>query len=81
MEEREKVVSKMWEVYSHNRQIRLPAFWRVAFEAAYEELASDASQIREAAISEIARMSMQRSLDLENNPGDSKVMDFVISLL
>ena len=66
----------MWEVYSHNREIRLPEFWRAAFEAAYEELAGDASRIREDAISEIARMSMQRLLDLETYPRNSKVLKF-----
>lgn len=65
MEEREKVVKHMWEVYvSQSRRIRLPRFWQEAFEAAYEELASDDAEIREAAVSEIARMSM-RMVDLD----------------
>ncbi|ONK74486.1 uncharacterized protein A4U43_C03F6770 [Asparagus officinalis] len=72
VEEREKVVRKMWEVYSHNRQIQLPRFWREAFEAAYEELADEDSKIREDTISEIARMSMQRLLDLESYPRNPK---------
>lgn len=67
------MVRKMWEVYSHNREIRLPRFWREAFEAAYEELASDEERVRAEAILEIARMSMQRSLDLESY----KVLNFV----
>ncbi|XVE87281.1 hypothetical protein DITRI_Ditri18aG0104400 [Diplodiscus trichospermus] len=64
MEEREKVVRHMWDVYTNSRRIRLPRFWREAFEAAYEELTSDAPGVREAAISEIAKMSV-RSLELD----------------
>ncbi|KAJ6828000.1 uncharacterized protein M6B38_364520 [Iris pallida] len=64
VEEREKVVRQMWEVYSHGRLIRLPRFWREAFEAAYEELASDDDAVRDGAISEIAKMSM-RMMDLD----------------
>ncbi|XP_058081054.1 uncharacterized protein LOC131229182 [Magnolia sinica] len=70
IEEREKVVKHMWDVYTHSRRIRLPRFWQEAFEAAYEELASDAPGVREAAISEIAKMSM-RMIDLEPPPRQS----------
>ncbi|CAK9320651.1 unnamed protein product [Citrullus colocynthis] len=58
MEEREKIVKHMWDVYTNNRRIRLPRFWQEAFEAAYEDLTSEVPGDREAAISEIARMSV-----------------------
>ncbi|KAG8662680.1 hypothetical protein MANES_01G133800v8 [Manihot esculenta] len=58
MEEREKVVKHMWDVYTNSRRVRLPRFWQEAFEAAYEELTSDVPGIRDAAFSEIARMSV-----------------------
>jgi len=67
VEEREKVVRHMWDVYtsqSQSRRIRLPRFWQEAFEAAYEELASDDAEVRDSAVSEIAKMSM-RMLYLE----------------
>ncbi|CAM8985672.1 unnamed protein product [Rhodiola kirilowii] len=57
MEEREKVVQKMWDVYT-NGHVRLPRFWQEAFESAYEELSTDDPGVREAAISEIAKMSI-----------------------
>ncbi|XVF31562.1 hypothetical protein REPUB_Repub17cG0001400 [Reevesia pubescens] len=41
MEEREKAVKQIWDVYTNSRRIRLPRFWQEAFEAAYEELTSD----------------------------------------
>ncbi|WOK99220.1 hypothetical protein Cni_G07932 [Canna indica] len=58
MEEREKVVKHMWDAYAHNRRIRMPRFWQEAFKAAYEELAGDDPTARDAAITEIARMSV-----------------------
>lgn len=64
MEEREKVVRHMWDVYTNSRRIRLPRFWEEAFEAAYEDLASDVPGVSEAAITEIAKMSV-RSVDLD----------------
>ncbi|KDP27567.1 hypothetical protein JCGZ_20030 [Jatropha curcas] len=67
MEEREKVVKHMWDVYTNSRRIRLPRFWLEAFEAAYEELTSDVPGIRDAAISEIAKMSV-RSIILDPPP-------------
>ncbi|KAA8547340.1 hypothetical protein F0562_003796 [Nyssa sinensis] len=67
MEESEKVVKHMWDVYTNSHRIRLPRFWQEAFEAAYEDLTSDVSGVREAAISEIAKMSM-RSIDLQPPP-------------
>ncbi|KAK8497496.1 hypothetical protein V6N11_076596 [Hibiscus sabdariffa] len=67
MEEREKVVKHMWDVYTNSRRIRLPRFWQEAFEAAYEELTSDVPGVREAAITEIAKMSV-RYVDLDPPP-------------
>ncbi|KAK4260003.1 hypothetical protein QN277_003179 [Acacia crassicarpa] len=58
MEEREKVVKHMWDVYTNSRRIRLPRFWQEAFEAAYEALTSDVPELRDAAITEIAKMSV-----------------------
>ncbi|KAL2520607.1 hypothetical protein Fot_24530 [Forsythia ovata] len=57
MEEREKLVKHVWDVYTNSRRIRLPGFWQEAFVAAYEDLTSEVPEVREAAISEIARMS------------------------
>ncbi|KAF5736065.1 hypothetical protein HS088_TW14G00199 [Tripterygium wilfordii] len=70
MEEREKVVKHMWDVYTNSRRIRLPRFWQEAFEAAYEELSSDIPEVREAAITEIAKMSV-RSFGLDPPPVQS----------
>ena len=41
MEEREKVVKHMWDVYTNSQWSRLPRFWHEAFEAAYEDLTND----------------------------------------
>lgn len=70
MEEREKVVKHMWDVYTNSHRIRIPRFWQEAFEAAYEELTSDVTEIRDAAISEIANMSMN-SINLDSPPSVS----------
>uniref|UniRef100_A0A6M2EKN4 Uncharacterized protein n=1 Tax=Populus davidiana TaxID=266767 RepID=A0A6M2EKN4_9ROSI len=70
MEEREKAVKHMWDIYTNSRRIRLPKFWQEAFEAAYEELTSDAPDVKEAAITEIAKMSI-RSIDLNPLPVQS----------
>lgn len=67
MEEREKVVKHMWDVYTNSRRIKLPRFWQEAFVAAYEDLTSDAPEVRESAISEIARMSLH-SINLDPPP-------------
>ncbi|XWS29311.1 hypothetical protein CRYUN_Cryun24cG0018100 [Craigia yunnanensis] len=67
MEEIEKVVKHMWDVYTNSRRIRLPRFWQEAFEAAYEEFTSDAPTVREVAITEIAKMSV-RSVVLDPRP-------------
>ncbi|KAK8683785.1 hypothetical protein V6N13_039834 [Hibiscus sabdariffa] len=65
LEEREKVVKKMWEVYTHSKRARLPRFWVEAFEAAYENLSSDVAGVGDYAFSEIAKLSM-RSLNLDS---------------
>ncbi|KAG5412637.1 hypothetical protein BRARA_A00203 [Brassica rapa] len=65
MEEREKVVKHMWDVYTNSRRIKLPQFWQQAFVAAYEELTSDVPGVRDAAIGEIAKMSVARSISLD----------------
>ncbi|XAR57892.1 hypothetical protein NMG60_11026180 [Bertholletia excelsa] len=67
MEEREKLVQHMWDVYTNSRRIRLPRFWQEAFEAAYEELTSEEPGVHEEAISEIAKMSL-RNIDFEPPP-------------
>uniref|UniRef100_A0A7N0T8N2 Uncharacterized protein n=1 Tax=Kalanchoe fedtschenkoi TaxID=63787 RepID=A0A7N0T8N2_KALFE len=69
MEEREKVVQKMWDVYTHGH-VRLPRFWQQAFEAAYEKLSRDDPGVRDAAVSEIAKMSIS-SVDIEPPPVQS----------
>ncbi|XP_028757706.1 uncharacterized protein LOC114716812 [Neltuma alba] len=61
LEEREKTVRRMWDVYTHSAASRLPRFWSEAFEAAYEQLASEVRGVREAAVSEIAKMSLRLS--------------------
>ncbi|BAT77774.1 hypothetical protein VIGAN_02036900 [Vigna angularis var. angularis] len=70
VEEREKVVRQMWDVYSRTRTnyVGLPKFWWEAFEAAYEELVSDVREVRDGAVSEIAKMSLLRSLPLQSHP-------------
>ncbi|KAL7231983.1 hypothetical protein ACSBR2_010074 [Camellia fascicularis] len=70
MEEREKLVKHMWDMYTNSRRIRLPRFWQEAFESAYEELTSDVPGVRDSAISEIAKMSL-RSIDVEPPPHQS----------
>ncbi|KAK4741784.1 hypothetical protein SAY87_025372 [Trapa incisa] len=59
MEDREEMVKHMWDVYTSSRQTRLAHFWREAFEAAFEDMTSEIPGIREAAISEIAKMSFR----------------------
>ncbi|XVE69907.1 hypothetical protein DITRI_Ditri10aG0028900 [Diplodiscus trichospermus] len=72
LEEREKVVRKMWDVYTHSASVRLPRFWLEAFEAAYEYLSSDVPGVRDTAMSEIAKLSM-RSGNLDSPSAQSKV--------
>ena len=72
IEDREKMVKHMWAVYTNSRRVRLPRFWQEAFEAAYEQLTSDVAGDSDAAISEIAKMSL-RTIDLEPPPLQSSV--------
>ncbi|ONI00041.1 hypothetical protein PRUPE_6G064600 [Prunus persica] len=61
VEEREKVVRHMWDLYtqsSRSSSNRLPRFWQEAFEAAYEHLSSDVAPVRDAAVLEIAKMPL-----------------------
>ncbi|KAE8655101.1 splicing factor 3B subunit 4 [Hibiscus syriacus] len=67
MEEREKAVKHMWDVYTSSHRINLPMFWQQAFESAYEDLISNVRGVREDAITEIAKMSI-RSVDLDAPP-------------
>ncbi|KAF8104202.1 hypothetical protein N665_0176s0017 [Sinapis alba] len=60
IEEREKVVRHMWDVYGRSGGV--PRFWREAFEAAYEFLVSDSAAVRNSAISDIAKLSLVRPL-------------------
>lgn len=61
---------RFWNVYTHSKTTRLPRFWQEAFEAAYEHLTSDVSGSRNAAVSEIAKMSLV-SVDVEPLPVNS----------
>lgn len=70
MEEREKVVRHMWEVYIHSSN-RLPRFWSEAFQAAYDSLASDVPAVRDAAISEIAKLSLTSTISSDTSSDDS----------
>ncbi|EPS71215.1 hypothetical protein M569_03548, partial [Genlisea aurea] len=59
LEERVKMVMQMWDTYQQHAATtaRLSSFWREAFGAAYQQLASDVSAVRDAAFVEIAQMS------------------------
>ncbi|OAY50762.1 uncharacterized protein LOC110614951 [Manihot esculenta] len=59
VEEKEHLVRHMWDIYTHSSSTKLPRFWQEAFEAAYEALASDVAAIRDAAVSEIAKLSLR----------------------
>ncbi|KAL0391979.1 UNVERIFIED_CONTAM: hypothetical protein Sradi_2420700 [Sesamum radiatum] len=67
VDEREKMVRQMWNAYKHSSAIRLPSFWRDAFGAAYQDLTSEVASVRDAALSEIAKMSF-RSRDVYEPP-------------
>lgn len=62
----------MWDVYIHGKKVRLPRFWQQAFKAAYEELMSDVVAVRDAAILEIAKMSIS-SINLDPPPAKPTV--------
>lgn len=65
-------MKRLWDVYTNTHRIGLTKFWQEAFEAAYEELSSDVPEVLEAAISEIAKMSV-RSIDIESPSLQSSV--------
>ncbi|XP_051123902.1 uncharacterized protein LOC127246511 [Andrographis paniculata] len=66
VDEREKMVRQMWDVYKHSSIVRLPSFWREAFGAAYQDLTSEVANIRNNALLEIAKMSFRsRSPDID----------------
>ncbi|TKY66248.1 hypothetical protein E2542_SST09115 [Spatholobus suberectus] len=48
----------IWDVYTNSHKIRLLRFWQDAFEAAYQELTRDVTEVRDAAINKIAKMSV-----------------------
>ncbi|GAB2213788.1 hypothetical protein Droror1_Dr00018103 [Drosera rotundifolia] len=80
-EEEEKVYSwfrvrYMWDVYTNRGRIRLPKFWQEAFEAVYEDMTSDVPGVREAAITEIAKMSIW-SVELDPPPVQLTVCSYV----
>ncbi|XP_009613542.1 uncharacterized protein [Nicotiana tomentosiformis] len=59
LEEKERMVKHMWDVYTQSSRIRLPKFWQEAFQAAYLDLTSDSPAIRDTAVAEIAKMSLR----------------------
>ncbi|KAB5527868.1 hypothetical protein DKX38_021715 [Salix brachista] len=67
VEEKKKVVWRMWNVYTHSSSgTRLSRFWERAFQAAYEALASDVTAVRDAAVSEIAKLSISSTINLDD---------------
>ncbi|KAL5578379.1 hypothetical protein UlMin_020078 [Ulmus minor] len=78
MDEREKVVKHMWDTYTNSHQIRIAWFWQEMFEAVYEDLTSDVPSVREAAISEIAKMPVC-SIDL-NPPLVQSTVCFITTI-
>ena len=78
IEAREKVVRHMWDIYIHNPHLKLSSFWQEAFQAAYEELESEALGARDHAISEIAKMSLRL---VEMDPVPPKMVCFSITHL
>ncbi|KAM5564854.1 hypothetical protein ABKV19_019089 [Rosa sericea] len=79
VEDREKVVRHLWDLYtqrqtgsSRRSTTRLPRFWQEAFEAAYDPLSSDVPALRNAAVSEIAKMSIRSINVVDPSPPQSK---------
>ncbi|KAL1207805.1 hypothetical protein V5N11_013978 [Cardamine amara subsp. amara] len=68
IEEREKVVRHMWDVYARSGGVKVPRFWREAFEAAYEFMISDSAAVRNGAVLDIAKLSLVRPLKSESTP-------------
>ncbi|KAL7117266.1 hypothetical protein ACP275_03G061700 [Erythranthe tilingii] len=71
VDEREKMVRQMWNVYKHNSIVRLPSFWRDAFGAAYQDLISEVSTVRNSALLEIAKMSFGSGVVYDPPPVES----------
>ncbi|KAL6216135.1 hypothetical protein ACLB2K_009361 [Fragaria x ananassa] len=79
VEDREKVVRHLWDLYTQRQSgsgrkstTRLPRFWQEAFEAAYDPLSSDVPAVRNAAVSEIAKMSIRFINVVDRFPLQSK---------
>ncbi|XP_073127379.1 uncharacterized protein [Henckelia pumila] len=68
VDEREKMVRQMWNVYKHSKIVRLPRFWQDAFGAAYQDLTSEVSSVRDTALFEIAKMSFRSRMLYEPPP-------------
>lgn len=68
VDEREKMVRQMWNVYKHSKIVRLPRFWRDAFGAAYQDLTSEVSGVQDTAILEIAKISIRSRMLYESPP-------------
>ena len=49
---------RMWDVYANGKKVQLPRFWHDAFDSAYEEMVSEDPEERNAAVKDIARMSI-----------------------
>ena len=75
-----KLVKHMWNIYTHSTTTKLPRFWQEAFEAAYESLASDVPAVRDAAVAEIAKMSL-RSYNPDPHPAQSTPVSLQNSLV
>ncbi|XP_073021478.1 uncharacterized protein [Primulina eburnea] len=68
VDEREKMVRQMWNVYKHSKIVRLPRFWRDAFGAAYQDLTSEVSSVQDTALLEIAKLSFRSRMLYEPPP-------------
>lgn len=71
VEEREKTVKEMWNAYKYSSIISLPSFFRDAFGAAYQDLTSEISSVRDAALLEIAKMSFTSTDFYKTSPDQS----------
>lgn len=72
VDEREKMVRQMWNVYKHSSVVKLPSFWRDAFGAAYQDLSSEVATVHNAALREIAKMSFGSTDISDPTPRESK---------
>lgn len=80
MEERKILVRHMWDAYTHSRHIQLPVFWQEAFAAAYDQMVSDDPEMSDAAVLEIAKMSM-RIVELKPPTTEENKVQFILSVL